>query len=220
MSVFGISVHRKAILRDVVQRGRRPGLAIARALLHPKNILVARREEWATCRESVVLVQDTTFAHTHYFAQTSPVDQRIRLQEWQGVDAFRAPSRHRGALPGVLRAGYPTDPGVWSWTSEGISTVCGYAAFSGARKVFAFEANREAYGRMLENISRNSLQTVIAPHNYAVTSKSGEVVAIPKGASPQNRITYGPASSDGYESVQTISLDESSSGKAFLVSIS
>jgi len=104
---------------------------------------------------------------------------------------------------------YPTDPGSVVLDIGGnIGLFAAYAAFSGARKVFAFEPNREAYGRMLENISRNSLQTVIAPHNYAVTSKSGEVVAIPKGASPQNRITYGPASSDGYESVQTISLDD------------
>src|SRR5256885_13682279 len=61
---------------------------------------------------------------------------------------------------------------------------------------------------MLENIRRNGLQTVIVPHHYAVTSKSDEVVAIPKGASPQNRIAYGPASGDEYESVQTISVDD------------
>jgi len=67
--------------------------------------------------------------------------------------------------------------------------------------------------RMLENISRKSLQTVIAPHNYAVTSKSGEVVAIPKGASPQKSHYVRTASSDGYESVQTILLDDIVSGK-------
>ena len=76
--------------------------------------------------------------------------------------------------------------------------------------MYAFEPNREAYECMLENIKRNNLQNVIDPYNYAVTSKSNEVVTIPKTASPQNRIGYenGGRGMDGYELVKTISLND------------
>src|SRR5207249_2661778 len=47
------------------------------------------------------------------------------------------------------------------------------------------------------------------PYNYAVTSKSNEVVTIPKAASPQNRIAYeNKIDRDEYELVKTISLND------------
>lgn len=104
---------------------------------------------------------------------------------------------------------YPVDPDtVVVDIGANIGLFSLYAAFSGAQKVYAFEPNREACGYLLENIRRNNLQDTIVPHHYAVTSRSNEVVTIPKGASPQNRIAYGNADNDEHESVMTISLND------------
>jgi len=83
-----------------------------------------------------------------------------------------------------------------------------YAAFNGATKVYAFEPNHEAYRCMLRNIEGNALQRRIVPYRHAITSRSNEVVLIPKTASPQNRIARGSAIDDGHESVSTMSLDD------------
>ena len=83
-----------------------------------------------------------------------------------------------------------------------------FAAFSGATKVYAFEPNQAAYSCMLKNIERNGVQGRIAPYRHAVTSRSNEIVIIPKAASPQNRIAHECAPDGEHESVSTISLDE------------
>jgi FkbM family methyltransferase len=83
-----------------------------------------------------------------------------------------------------------------------------YAAFRGARKVYAFEPNGEAYRCMLHNIERNGLQGRIVPCQRAVTSRADEIVTIAKAASPQNRIGAASAPDDEHELVSAISLDE------------
>jgi FkbM family methyltransferase len=104
---------------------------------------------------------------------------------------------------------YPTDGAtVVLDIGANIGLFSLYAAFGGAEKIYAFEPNRGAYRCMLENIRRNHLQKVIAAYNFAVTSKSNEVVTIPKAASPQNRIAYGNFNDDEYETVKTISLND------------
>ena len=210
MSVFGGSVHRKAFLRDAVQRlAGDPGLAVARALLHPRIFLGRAWKNGLLVVRAWFLFKTPRSLIRHYFTQTSPAEKRIRLRDGKELIL----SGHRLDIVVLFQVFceqvYPTDPDTVVLDIGGnIGLFALYAAFSGARKVYAFEPNREAYRLMLENIGRNSLQTVIAPHHNAVTSKSGDVVAIPKGASPQNRIAYGPASGDEYESVQTISVDD------------
>jgi FkbM family methyltransferase len=210
MSVFGSSVHRKAFLRDAVQRlAGDPGLAIARALSHPRTFLRRAGKNGLLIARAWFLFRTPRSLIRHYFSQTSPSEKRIRLRNGKELIL----SGHRLDIVVLFQVFcetvYPTDPDTVVLDIGGnIGLFAVYAAFSGARKVYAFEPNREAYRHMLENISRNSLQTVIVPHHYAVTSKSDEVVAIPKGASPQNRIAYGPANNDEYESVHTISVDD------------
>ena len=83
-----------------------------------------------------------------------------------------------------------------------------YAAFSGATRVYAFEPNEEAYRCMLRNIERNGFHGRILPHRHAITSRSDDMVIIPKAASPQNRISHGGVPDGGHESVRTLSLDD------------
>ena len=169
MSVFGGSVHRKAVLRDAVQRlAGDPGLAIARALLHPRIFLGRAWKNGLLVLRAWFLFKTPRSLIRHYFSQTSPADLRIHLRNGKELTL----SGHRLDVVVLFQVFceqvYPTDPDT-----------------------------------VVLDVGGN-----IVPHHYAVTSKSDEVVAIPKGASPQNRIAYGPASSDAYESVHTISVDD------------
>src|SRR6266513_1432574 len=145
----------------------------------------------------------------HYFNQTSPSEKRIQLRNGRELNL----SHHNLDVVVLFQVFceriYPTDSNtVIVDIGANIGLFSLYAAFSGAKTVYAFEPNREAYRCMLENIGRNNLEKVIVPHNYAVTSKSNEVVTIPKTASPQNRIAYGNTNNDEYESVNTVSLND------------
>src|SRR5256885_9849317 len=210
MSVLGGSVHRKAVVRGAVQRlGGGPGLAIARALLHPRIFLGSAWKNGLLVLRAWFLFKTPRSLIRHYFSQTSPAEKRIQLRNGKELTL----SGHRLDVVVLFQVFceqvYPIDPDTVVVDVGGnIGLFAVYAAFRGARKVYSFEPNREAYRVMLENVDRNSLQTVVVPHHNAVTSTSGEVVAIPKGASPQNRIAYGPPRSDEYESVQTISVDD------------
>ncbi len=83
-----------------------------------------------------------------------------------------------------------------------------YAAWRGARKVFAYEPNGEAFQCILRNIARNGLQARVVPYRHAVTSRSKEVVSIPRAASPQNRIARAATPDAEHEPVTTISLED------------
>lgn len=192
---------------DAIEFARRIAKALlparARALL-PKVLrnapLVARA--WPVFKRPGPLIR-------HYLNHTSPPEKRIRLKK--GGELIL--SGHQLDLVVLFQVFcdrvYPVDPDtVVVDIGANIGLFSLYAAFSGAKKVYAFEPNREACGCILENIRRNNLQDTIVPYHHAVTSRSNEVVTIPKAASPQNRIAYGNADNDERESVVTISLND------------
>jgi len=73
-----------------------------------------------------------------------------------------------------------------------------------AEKVFASTESR-SLPLHAGKTSAGQLGNVIVPYHYAVTSRSNEVVTIPKAASPQNRMLHESAGDDEHESVNTIS---------------
>jgi FkbM family methyltransferase len=80
-----------------------------------------------------------------------------------------------------------------------------YAAHSNARRVLAYEPNRESFDCLRRNIQANHLEEVIEPHRLAVSSVAGEEVMFPRTSSPYNAIAMGEGDSD-YEVVETIDL--------------
>jgi FkbM family methyltransferase len=80
-----------------------------------------------------------------------------------------------------------------------------FAFYSGARKIFAYEPNTEAYRLLLENIRINHAQDVIIPCHLAVTGSGTGKVKFPARASMYNAIITGETQSE-YELVETVSL--------------
>ena len=82
-----------------------------------------------------------------------------------------------------------------------------YAAKSGARKVYAFEPNLEAYTTLCKNIRDNSLSDIIVPFQLAVSNTDNDWVYIPKHSSPLNRtnVSVKEKDLDQFDKVKTIS---------------
>lgn len=94
-----------------------------------------------------------------------------------------------------------------------------YASMNGAKKVYAYEPNEEAYGLLCKNISRNNLSDIVVPNRFVVSSEDGIEVRFPIKASPQNKIIEDDHSKE-YELVQTITLGRIiSDNKIYLVDL-
>lgn len=63
-----------------------------------------------------------------------------------------------------------------------------YAANKSAKKIYAYEPNRQAYEVLLKNISNNGFENIIFPYNLAVFDRDDDKVAIPLRPSPYNEI--------------------------------
>ena len=212
MNVISRNLHPKEFLREAIRRfAGEFGLQIVRAFLHPKEFLRNAIIIGPQIVRALFLFKKPLPLIHHFFNQTCPSDKCIHLRNGRELKL----SGHNLDIVVLFQVFcervYPTDSNtVVLDIGANIGLFSSYAAFSGAQKVYAFEPNPEAYHCMLENIGRNNLQKVIVPYNYAVTSKSNEVVTISKTASPQNRIAYENAGrdKDEYESANTISLND------------
>jgi len=179
--------------------------------LHPKELLPKAIEIGPQLLRALFLFKKPLSLIYHYFNQTCPSDKRIHLRNGKELNLCGHHLDMVVLFQVFCERVYAIDSNtVVVDIGANIGLFSSYAAFSGAEKVYAFEPNREAYHCLLENIKSNNLQKVIVPFNYAVTSKSNDVVTIPKAASPQNRIAYENADrdKDEYESVNTISLND------------
>jgi FkbM family methyltransferase len=83
-----------------------------------------------------------------------------------------------------------------------------YAAQNGAKKVYAFEPNHQAYLTLCKSIEANGLGDIIKPFNLAVSSKDNDTLLIPRISSPYNSTKELSEVSDqrDFEEVKTISL--------------
>jgi len=212
MNVISTNLHPKEFLREAIKKlVGEIGPKIVRALLHPKELLREAIKIGPQSVKALFLFKKPLPLIQHYRHRTCPSEKRIQLRNGKELKL----SNHNLDIVVLFQIFceriYPTDNNtvvVDIGANLGLFSL--YAAFNGARKVYAFEPNREAYYCMLENIRLNNLQKIIMPYNYAVTSKSNEVVTIPKAASPQNRIAYENLNydKDEYELANTISLND------------
>lgn len=81
-----------------------------------------------------------------------------------------------------------------------------YAVHAGAKKIYAYEPNQQAYEILAQNIVKNELQGIIVPYNLAVSDSDDNMVQIPSGSSPYNRVVAGNGIVN-YDRVRTITLE-------------
>lgn len=83
-----------------------------------------------------------------------------------------------------------------------------YALSQGASFVECFEPCRESFEVLQKNIGINGYVDAVKLHNKAVSSRSGDVVAIPSVSSPYNIVSEDVRSEDGcFDLVDTINLE-------------
>ncbi|MCF8082923.1 MAG: FkbM family methyltransferase [Deltaproteobacteria bacterium] len=80
-----------------------------------------------------------------------------------------------------------------------------YACMNGAKRVYAFEPNQQAYDLLTKNVLRNNLSHKIVHRRLAITGEAGRQVKFPVNASPKNKIIVGDVKED-YEVVNTSTL--------------
>lgn len=83
-----------------------------------------------------------------------------------------------------------------------------YALINGAKKVYCYEPNSQAFKILKKNIIQNSLPNKIFAFQKAITSNNGKFISIPLNSSPYNQVTKNLIKKNfKYEKVSTASLN-------------
>lgn len=96
-----------------------------------------------------------------------------------------------------------------------------YAAFSGARRVVAYEPNLEAYACCVRNVKANSLSDRVEVFNKAIGSTHTTTVSIPARSSPYNSVvqpqisTKNSMEDQGGSPVEMVEVEATSLPKEF-----
>lgn len=64
-----------------------------------------------------------------------------------------------------------------------------YFALKGAKRVYAYEPNKETFSYLLENVKINSMEDKVVPLNIAIASKQGKVCLIPETSSGSSHVS-------------------------------
>jgi len=83
-----------------------------------------------------------------------------------------------------------------------------YAAFSGAKRVWAYEACRSSYDILRKNIKANGLEPIISANHMAVVGADREPVKFPRRSDVMNAIMLDSSDAVDYDLVPTITLSE------------
>ena len=83
-----------------------------------------------------------------------------------------------------------------------------FAAFSGAKNVYAFEPSASSYKVLLKNIRANGLDSIIQAERLAVVGRPCAPVKFPRSSDVMNAILPDSQNSDDYDLVPTITLAE------------
>lgn len=147
----------------------------------------------------------------HYIRMTSPTNSIIELRNgWKLTLSSHPHDLTTAAIVfckqdygNVLKGSIVIDIGA------NIGSFALYAAYKGAKSVFAFEPNKEAYECLVKNVKQNGLEDVIVPFKLAVSTQTHQPVKFPLSASPYNRIQdFGVEPTQEYEMVDTIALSD------------
>ena len=83
-----------------------------------------------------------------------------------------------------------------------------YATYLGAKIVYAYEPNKNAYKVLLQNITNNYLEDIIIPQNMAISDTNNKTVKIPSPSSPYNQIIANNNDNiENYDLISTINVE-------------
>jgi FkbM family methyltransferase len=144
-----------------------------------------------------------------YYYKRKPTGNKVHLKN--GRKIYLSQNNHDIITVMIIFCGreYGEVPknGIVMDVGANIGVYSLYAAIHGAKKVYAFEPNRESFDTLCKNIKENGFEKVIIPFNNAVSDTDGDVLLIPKASSPYNRIsTEVPDYSEDMDRVETLSI--------------
>ncbi len=143
-----------------------------------------------------------------YLSQTIPKEGKFILRN--GTNLFLSKNNHDSITVMVIfcrkEYGLIKSGSIVVDIGANIGMFSLYAANSGAKKVFAYEPNIEAFKILCKNIKENKMQDIIIPFNLGVSDIDNKIVYIPKESSPYNKASHSP-NSNQYVEVKTISLN-------------
>lgn len=143
-----------------------------------------------------------------YLSQTIPEEGKFNLRN--GMRLFLSNNGHDGITAMVIfcRKEYGTlktgDIVIDIGANIGVFSI--YAASNGAKKVYAFEPNLNAYNTLCKNVKENSLEDIVFPFNLGVSDLDDKIIYLPEESSPYNISANSPNSGQMVE-VKTISLN-------------
>ena len=148
---------------------------------------------------------------SHYISKVSPVNKKIMLRNGFVINLSDQPHDIVTVFIVFAREDYGKvmlDSTIVD-VGANIGSFSLLAASMGAKKVYSYEPNSQAYAVLLRNISDNKLEDVIIPRRLAVTDKDNETIGIPLDPSPYNEISLNNIENteDDIEEVNTICLE-------------
>jgi FkbM family methyltransferase len=144
-----------------------------------------------------------------YFHQKQPNGNQIKLKNGHTIHLSNSNLDISTVMVIFTRKEYGEIPkgGTIIDVGANIGVFSMYAAFHGAKRIYAFEPNKESFETLLMNIRENGLEDIIIPINKAVSEKDGDYLLIPKASSPYNKSFSNTADkSEEMDRIETISL--------------
>ena len=91
---------------------------------------------------------------------------------------------------------------------ENIGFFSIYAVINGAKKVYCYEPNSQAFKILKKNIKQNYFSNKVCAFQKAITSNNGKFISIPLNSSPYNQVTKNLFKKNfKYETISTVSLN-------------
>lgn len=143
-----------------------------------------------------------------YLLLSKPPENNFRLKNGELLCLSSNPNDSVTVMVIFCRKEYGKIPsnGIILDIGANIGMFSMYAAINGAKKVFAFEPNHEAFNVLCQNIKTNGLENVIHPFNLGVSERDGKKIYLPSNSSPYNKSTTSTTANDSLQPVDTISL--------------
>jgi FkbM family methyltransferase len=160
-------------------------------------------------------LRSTTFARpkdlwVSFLLRSRPPNNRFQMRD--GTRIVLSSNPHDGITTmvvfGKLEYGRIEPGSTVIDIGANIGVFAVFSVRSGAKKVFCYEPNPEAFSVLRKNIDLNGFCEAVCAENLAVTARSNETIYIPRESSPYNQATKNPVNASDSVSIKTISLEQ------------